>query len=232
MRIAFVLVLVLPLVASGRSSTRACAEHDEREIHGFKVEVDRSLLAPALGTEDTLGRDALELLSAKLFDIARSVPPKILEKLRAVPIRLDRDDPATICACYHPSKEWLSEHGFDPMLEKHVHIANARKFLDWSKEQPSMVLHELSHAYHHQVLGYDEPRIRAAYQRAKESKRYDSVLRWSGQDARHYALENDQEFFAEMTESFLGVNDFYPFVRAELQRFDPETAKLMGEIWK
>ena len=36
---------------------------------------------------------------------------------------------------------------------------------------------------------------------------------------------------AEMTESYLGVNDFYPFVRGELKEHDPETFALMAKIW-
>jgi len=33
-----------------------------------------------------------------------------------------------------------------------------------------MVIHELSHAYHHQVLGYGQPEIKAAYKRAVEKQ--------------------------------------------------------------
>ena len=34
-----------------------------------------------------------------------------------------------------------------------------------------------------------------------------------------------------MTETYLGVNDFYPFVRAELKEHDPKTFQLMEKIW-
>jgi hypothetical protein len=39
------------------------------------------------------------------------------------------------------------------------------------------------------------------------------------------------EFFAEMTESYFGSNDFYPFVTGELKRDEPDIFKLMEEIW-
>ena len=39
------------------------------------------------------------------------------------------------------------------------------------------------------------------------------------------------EYFAESTEAYLGVNDFYPFVRAELKQHDPDMYELMTEIW-
>ncbi len=40
------------------------------------------------------------------------------------------------------------------------------------------------------------------------------------------------EFFAEMTESFFGVNDFYPFNHlAELKEAEPELFQLLTDIW-
>ena len=48
-----------------------------------------------------------------------------------------------------------------------------------------------------------------------------------GQKVRHYGLTNHKEYFAESTEAYLGVNDFYPFVRAELQEHDPEMYELL-----
>ena len=60
---------------------------------------------------------------------------------------------------------------------------------------------------------------------------YESVLRYDGNRARAYALSNDQEYFAELTEAYFGTNDFYPFVRAEVLHHDPEAAKLLKELW-
>ena len=50
---------------------------------------------------------------------------------------------------------------------------------------------------------------------------------------RYFSMFEDpvKKFFAEMTESYVGVNDFYPFVRAELQEHDPKTYALMEKIW-
>jgi hypothetical protein len=39
------------------------------------------------------------------------------------------------------------------------------------------------------------------------------------------------EFFAEMTESYFGSNDFYPFVAGDLKQVEPEIFALMAEIW-
>ena len=40
------------------------------------------------------------------------------------------------------------------------------------------------------------------------------------------------EFFAEMTESYFGVNDFFPFNRAELKEAEPEIHRLLGQVWE
>ena len=49
-----------------------------------------------------------------------------------------------------------------------VELANARNFLDWTLEQPWMVLHELAHAFHHKFLpgGFENKELKAAYQNA------------------------------------------------------------------
>ena len=94
------------------------------------------------------------------------------------------------------------------------------------------MLHELAHAYHDQVLGFDHPRVREAYEAYKASGRGDKALLFDGRRVRHYALTNHKEFFAEMTESYFGTNDFFPFNRAELKEAEPEVYKLMVDVWE
>jgi hypothetical protein len=47
----------------------------------------------------------------------------------------------------------------------------------------------------------------------------------------HYALTNEKEFFAEMSECYFGVNDFFPFTNAELRDAEPEIYALLADIW-
>jgi hypothetical protein len=113
-----------------------------------------------------------------------------------------------------------------------IEIANAKNFLKWTHDQPWMVLHELAHGYHHQILTYEHKEIKAAYVRAVEAKTYDSVLHIGGQKRRHYALNNPMEYFAEASEAYFGTNDFYPFVRAELKQHDPDMVELLEKLWE
>ncbi len=200
---------------------------ERRKVEGFEVLVELALLEE----DPERAAAALRLLDLQLFQVVRAVPARVLARLREVPIWLQADHAGVPCACYHPSREWLVENGFNPEKARAVEIGNVRNFLDWTHEQPWMVLHELMHAYHHRVLGYDHAGIREAFEAARESGAYEEVLRYDGSTQRHYALSNEQEYFAEACEAWFGTNDFYPFVRAELARHDPAAARLLAELF-
>jgi hypothetical protein len=205
--------------------------HTTRQIEGWSVRIDDRLLhAP----NEALGKRALRFLENKLADIIVVVPPDRLKKLQAVTIVLDLTHGKLRAMQYHPSAGWLKEHGYSPELAKCVHIPRAKDLATKRNinEQPWVILHELAHAYHDQVLGFAEARIRKAYRNYKKSGHGDKVLVFNGQRARHYALTDHKEFFAEMTEAYFGVNDFFPFTRAELRDSEPEVYALLYEIWE
>ena len=134
---------------------------------------------------------------------------------------------------YHPGAGWLKSHGYDPRLVNHVHIPQARDLIKrstWAKH-PYVILHELAHSYHDQVLSFDHPQIKAAWDNAKETGILKDVLLYTGRTVDHYGLTNHKEYFAESTEAYFGVNDFYPFVRAELKEHDPRMFETLKEIW-
>jgi hypothetical protein len=204
------------------------SQYEIRTVEGWTVYVNRRLLRE----DSEVGPEAVKLLAAKLHEITRVVPEKPRAELRKVPLWLGVDDGPNDRAQYHPSPDWLRKHGFNPEKAKGVEIGNAARFLKTAIDQPSMVLHELAHAYHDRVLRFDNPEIRKAYDTAKKDGKYESVLRISGVKERHYALTDPMEYFAEGTEAFLGTNDFYPFVRAELRQHDPTLFHLLEEIWR
>lgn len=204
-------------------------EHELRDICGWQVFVDHQLLnGPGAAT----GEVALKLLEAKLFEIKLRLPESRVQQLQQVKIWLDFEHPLKSMQ-YHPNAGWLTNHGYDPALEKCVHIPRAQGFIDniARHAQPSVVLHELAHAYHDQFLSWDHSGIMAAYEQFRTRDEYESILHISGTRRRHYALTNHKEFFAEMSEAFLGTNDFYPFVRGELKEALPELDTLLHKIW-
>ena len=185
------------------------------------------------GDGAALGGRALKLLAARLVVISIVVPEEPLAKLREVPIQVDLTHGALHAMQYHPSAGWLKAHGYSEQLAKCVHIPDVADFLSpfENHRQPSAVLHELAHAYHDRVLGFDEPRIRAAYEKFRDSGNYRSVLTSPGAQRPHYGLTDQKEFFAEMTECYFGTNDFFPFVAGELRQAEPEVFALLRDIW-
>ena len=214
-------------MSSEKSEYEPILNYTIRKIEGWTIYVNRILL----NEKRKIGRELLKLLRIKLYDIKRVVPKTALKELYKVPIWLEFANKQVLCACYHPSREWLSEHGFNPEKAKSIEIGNANNFINWSLHQPSMVLHELAHGYHHRVLGYDNPDIKLAYDKAVESGLYKSVLYCNGDNLQAYAINNDQEYFAEQTEAYFGTNDYYPFVKAELMKYDPLMYETLKKLW-
>jgi len=209
----------------GEGSFIKTAEYSILEIEDRKI-----YLHPDLETHPKK-QDVIDLLRVKLFDVKRMLPEASYEKIKETPIWVDNGDSGCPGACYHPSRLWLLENDFNPDKAESIQIGSPETFLEWTKQQPFMILHELAHAYHHQFLGYGNKEISEAYENALASGSYEKVLHWDGNERRHYGLNNNQEYFAESTEAYFGVNDFYPFVRGELKVHDLEIYLLMGKLW-
>lgn len=204
-----------------------------REIEGWKVHIDPKMLK---GEHAAEGTRALTMLASHLQRIAIMIPQDRLKQLQTLEIWIEHDHPGINVepGPYHPGADWLVERGYDPRLAKKVHITRAASLLDRQQlaKHPSVILHELSHAFHDQILGgYEEPRILAAYEKAMKAGLYDEVLAHTGHKIRAYAATTPMEYFAEGTEAYFDRNDFYPFVRAELKEHDPVLHDLLEEVW-
>ena len=216
--------LILPILAFANGKA-----YEEMVLDGWTVVVSRKLL---LG-EEKLAQEALGLLESKLKEVSGALPAGAVRELRKVRVWLEHpDDGVAKCAAYHPSAKWLENHGHNPEMAKCVEFGNPKLFIKWSETQPSMVLHELAHAYHHQVLTYKYKPIREAYDHALAQNLYADIKHANGKTQRAYALTNEKEFFAELTEAYFGRNDMYPFVRSELETYDPKGFAMVKAAWK
>lgn len=225
------LVSLVTLAVTHAATPDQPTSRAEQSLQGFRVRVDERLLPG--GTHENAGREALLFLTAKLTEVRLVVPEDKLDRLRQVTIVLDATCGDLRAMQYHPSGDWLEEHGYPRDLEKCVHLPRAADVATRRNvnEQPWVVLHELAHAYHDQVLGFDEPRILAAWQAFKADGRGQSTLLFDGSRTKHYGLTDQKEFFAEMTEAYFGSNDFQPFNRAELKTDHPAIFTLLTDIW-
>lgn len=205
-------------------------EHKMQELAGYQVRVDQRLFEKP---NKELGRKALQILEARLRMIEVTMPEKAVEQMQGILIQLDLDHDGLNSMQYHPSADWLRKNGYSEDLEKVVHLPRARSLLSQAnaRKMPWVILHELAHGYHDQILGFDHAGILEHYRAEQERGDLDEVLHASGKTIRHYALTDHKEWFAEMTEAYFGSNDFYPFVRAELAEFDAKGHDIIKETW-
>ncbi len=223
--------LLTPSVSKAEAQLPQPTSRSDRNLEGWTIRVDDRLLGES--ADAPLGARALRFLEAKLVEIKAVVPAERLKDLQQFTIVLDLNCGNLGAMQYHPDAGWLKAHGFPIELAKCVHLPRAADVATRRNinEQPWVILHELAHAFHDQKLDFDEPRIMAAYQKFKQSGHGDAALLYNGKRVKHYGLTDQKEFFAEMTESYFGVNDFFPFNRAELQEAEPELFQLLKEIW-
>jgi len=205
--IGFLSTSTSQLLADDKKPEKAVGFYDpvERQIEGWTIDVDPQLLNDE--NRET-GEQAMKALANHLQRITYIVPEKQLAQFRTMRIWLELNNPALGNMQYHPGKDWLVKNGHDPRLVKHVHIPRAKHLTDrhmWAKH-PYVVLHELAHAYHDQILDFNNPEVLAVYKAAKEAGIYDEVLLYTGKKVRHYGLNNQMEYFAESTEAYFSAS--------------------------
>lgn len=172
---------------------------------------------------------ALELLEEKLDQVNEIVPEPVKARLHEVPIWLSKNSASG--AVYHVSELWLARNKRHVAMAKGIELQNIDHFLSWTREQPMMILHELAHALHHRIFAYNHAEITEAFQSAKRSGLYLRVKRYNGAVERAYALNDEREYFAELTEAYFGRNDYFPFDRDELRQYDPKGYAMVENIW-
>jgi hypothetical protein len=209
--------------------------YEENNVHGFTVCLEPDLLVqnPSLLSE----------LSADLAEIVRLVPPAALAILQKTRVYMNRQlmfgkkSAPTIGSgiCHHASAKWLARHGNQTEKVGCVECYNVKHYLTWRREQPAVLLHELSHHLQFALGPAADEIISRTFDGAEASGKYESVKYCRGQMRKHYALTDNREYFAECSEAFFSSdrfrNDYYPFVRSELEEFDPAAVKMCEAVW-
>lgn len=216
------------------SETASPPTHENRTVEGWSVRIESSLLK---GDQAAQTEVALQLLQGQLQEVIKVVPAPALRSLRGVTLWFSPEYTGVPPrAEYHPGRQWLVDQKRNPEMVKGVEFTNIRIFERELDRMPNFALHELAHAYHDQVYGFDHAKIAQAYARAKDGGSYEQVERWSGSGVpvrreRAYAMTNPMEYFAETSEAFFSRNDFYPYNREELLKHDPDMAQLLHQLW-
>lgn len=207
--------------------------HETRPVAGWTLHVRRTLLAAR--PHETAR--AVEILERQLAEIVRVMPAPAVASLRETPLWFSPEYPGVPPrAEFHPDAAWLRAHGRDPAMAGAVEFTNVRVFAEEGERMPNFTLHELAHAHHFRVLGFDHPAIREAFERARAGGLYEAVVRHNGSGRprtreRAYAMTDDREYFAETTEAFFSRNDYFPFTRKDLRAHDPHMVRVLETAW-
>jgi len=192
-----------------------------KNIEGWKVYVNNGLLPG--GEHAETGAAALEQLKGHMTKVKQWIADGPLEKLYRVAIWVEVDSTKgphgrTAVYQYHPDLDWLMEMDFHPGKHKCVEYGRASSLARAGDRGATTFMHELAHAYHDQILGFDEPEIMAAYNRAVEGTAY---------PPKDWVKSNHKEFFAGITTRYFGTKK----EREALVERDPVLAKKMRKVW-
>ncbi len=208
---------------------RELGQYARYRMHGFDVMVHNDNVTLPITEE------ALLYLADKLEEMTTLYPDKFVQLMQRRRVWIEPSGNGG--AVYHPGREWLIQNGYTIEKYRCVEIVNMHNFLEWSQgNQPMVMVHEMAHLYHDQAYGFEHAKIKNVYEAAYRSGRYHSVAyrQMNGEivyGREAYAMTNQQEYFAEITEAYFGQNDYYPFDRKDLQEFDPAGFALLEEIW-
>ncbi len=194
------------------------------KMEGWKVYVNKALLPG--GAHAEMGAKAVERLRGDMVLVKHWVGDEPLANLMKVGIWLEVDTTngphgRTPVFHYHGYLGWLNRMDFHPGKHKCVELSRAASLVQHRRGRGTahILLHELSHAYHDQVLSFNDPDILAAHKRARASGKYpknDFILRL-----------DHKEFFAHATTRYFGTKE----EREALVERDPILLKKLQKVW-
>jgi hypothetical protein len=214
--------------------------YEVRKIQGFKVAISQKVLEQPT---DEFPVKPLDVLEGELKDLGRVLPAKWLAELHKVPVWVEWDEGedergGRVIAQYlgGPFLAYALQGPNSALRGNTIEILTLRrlteiKLRDRNAQKQIVLLHELIHAIHDKIIGFNNQAIRDAYRQAMDRKLYDKVLHVSGQMRRAYAATNEAEYFAEISCAYLDRCNYFPFTREDLKGHDPVGYKLMEQIW-
>lgn len=229
-----------PAPIPGKLMRELVPGYETRQIHGFTVLL--STQAVKEGKKDN-GRP-FRALQIEFDGLAEVLSPAALKILRKVPIWIEwdnRDRPTfgtfgqrPALAKYYGGNIWTPTAA-ESMKADSVELLSLKTL---SAEKNSAIqrtrlvlLHELAHAVHYLLVGYDNSGVQFAYKLAMERRLYDDVMTSWGRKEKAYAATNEREYFAELTCAYLDCCNYFPFDRDELREHDQAGYKMMEQVW-
>jgi hypothetical protein len=193
-------------------------------IEGFKIKLSADLAGNASERDAARSflqgqlREALDLLPAWTHPYAR-----------ATELWVGLDERNARSAMFHldPMKRQSSRSvPFDhlhPSMWFGIVIPNIKQFRQANTANPLMLVHEFAHAYHLRALGYFQPDIKLAYDRAMAKVLIKTVE----------ATRDEYEYFAILSQAYLAGRSYteFPFSREQLKGYDPRGYNIVQKAW-
>jgi len=214
-----------PVVERSKTKPAPTSKYDKRNIDGWTVYV-----SPNLNSRPGLCTAMTKILAYKIHMIDHFVGAEGHKHLSPTPIWLEVGGTGPYLR-YCDSKAGLRSENANPDKFRAVEVRDPQRMIDWSMLQQADVLGAVALAYYNRRPQL-ATRTRAAFDKAKKSGKYKSVLRFDGRRVPHPALLSEKRYFAEMMKSYFLVNDRYPFIRCELKDQDPDGYKLIADLWE
>lgn len=237
-----VLATAAPAADKKKTLAQPVKGYTHKKIEGFDLLIHDEVMAH--NDDEEFKRKPLDVLEYEIGTVARVLPKRIEDKLKAVLIWVewhDETDPdigqsvAKYYGVWGNRAYWSLNNTKHPGKANSVEVISMRSLA--KEHQPDrksdrcVMLHEFAHAVHAHVVGGNSPQVLTAFNQAMDRKLYDEADDVNGNKIRPYARTNDHEYFAEITCAYLNKLHYFPFDRDGLQKHDAAGYKLMETVW-
>ncbi|MFO0880304.1 MAG: hypothetical protein U0840_23415 [Gemmataceae bacterium] len=218
--------------------------YKKQVIQGFTLLIHESVYEN--NDDPRWKRKPLDVLDLELGTIVRVLPEKPVKALQRLLVWIEWEDTSDpdlaqgVVAKYYGVVGnlgmWSLAQNKHALKANNVEVINmkslTREHQPGTKFERCVLLHEMAHAVHHQVLDIRNQVVRRTYRQAMERGLYDEAKDVYGRTLRPpYAAKNEHEYFAEMTCAYLDKLHYFPFNADDLKSHDPAAYRLMEQTW-
>ena len=203
------------------------AAYHEMNLEGWKIHVEQVMV----DKNDPRIFLALRALRKRLKEVKREIPSQHIEQLQGVPLWISKNNGNH--AEYYFFERRVHRNGINPKMLGGIEFKNINILLAMQHTIPSLIIHELAHAYH--KINYEkiDQQIMHAYINSENKQLYKEVSTIRNHEGHaEYASKSPFEYFADLTSMYYGSNPYYPHDRDELREHDPVGFKMIEDTWK
>jgi len=203
-------------------------------LSGWTVHLEQELVED----QPELADKARRRLAEKLQEVLFLLPSQTHPRLKRLPVFLLLGEEATKGgrdngAEYFQKRAPNYWNWIDPRWGSALVIYSARNYVWLSDEWAvRLLIHEMSHAWHLEQWPEAQEDILAAWKHAQTNHLYLNVKAVNGTVVtRAYALDNQLEYFAELSCAYFWRGEYEPFDQKALQNYDPVGVAMLRKIW-